>query len=273
MQYRFRNLAAFTAVLTGFLMLLGVFTAAEGAGLSCGQRWPLCDGPLGGLLPADYLSAVEWVHRVVAAATGLVVLGQTVEAWRRDQPSPVRYGSTLALVVLPTQVALGMLTVSVYEWLVLVAHFVTATLIYAALVYAAAWAWTGAMERTAVRARAATLAGVALAPFAALLSPRLLFAYGSAVQVAYYAFGLALFAAMLAATVWLRAERTRALTGLATLLVGGLLVVGRQNYDQVVAYVSLGALAVVFLCALVASRWVRHEMAVTRSTGIFSDGN
>lgn len=273
MEYRFRNLAAATAALTGFLMLLGVFTAAEGAGLTCAQRWPLCDGPLGGLLPANYLSGVEWFHRVVAGLTGLVVLGQTVQAWRTGQSKPVRYGSTLALVVLPVQVVLGMLTVTTYEWLVLVAHFATATLIFGALVYAAAWAAKGVMETTAVRARNATLVGAGLAPITAVFSPRLLFAYGSAVQVTYYLFALALFAAMLAATVWLRAERTKALTGLATLLVGVLLVVGRQNYGQTVAYATVGALALVFVCALVASQWAKAEIAVKRKTKIFSDSD
>ena len=82
----FRRVAAGTAVLAAVTMLLGVFTAAEGAGLTCAQRWPLCDGPLGGLLPANYLSFVEWFHRAVAGATGLAVLGATVEAWRRRRP-------------------------------------------------------------------------------------------------------------------------------------------------------------------------------------------
>lgn len=271
MEYRFRNLAAATAVLTGFLMLLGVFTAAEGAGLTCGQRWPLCDGPLGGLLPANYLSGVEWFHRVVAGVTGLVILGQTVQAWRGDQAARVRYASTLALVVLPVQVVLGMLTVTTYEWLVLVAHFTTAAVIFAAVVYAAAVASAGSMERTAVRARWATLVAAGLAPLAAVVSPRLLLAFGSAVQVAYYALLLSLFAVLLAATVWLRAERTRAVTGLATLVAGGLLVLGRQNYGRTVALVTVAALVVVCGCALLASQWARAEIQVQRSTGIFAE--
>jgi cytochrome c oxidase assembly protein subunit 15 len=248
-----------------------VFTAAEGAGLTCAQRWPLCDGPLGGLFPANYLSGVEWFHRVVAGITGLVVLGQTVQAWRTGQSKPVRYATTLALLVLPAQVILGMLTVTTYEWLVLVAHFATATFIFGALVYAAAWAYKGAMETTAVRARNATLVAAALAPITAVFSPRLLFAYGSAVQVTYYLFALALFAALVAATVWLRAERTKAVTGLAALVVAGLLVLGRQNYGQTVAFATVAALAFVVACALLASQWAKAEIAVKRTTGIFSD--
>lgn len=271
MALRFRELAAGTVVLTGFLVLVGVFTAAEGAGLTCGQRWPLCDGPLGGLLPANYLSAVEWFHRVVAGVTGLVIVGQTVQAWRTGQPAAVRYATTLALVVLPVQVVLGMFTVTTYEWLVLVAHFATAAVIFGALVLAAAWAYEDAMERTAVRARYASLVAAALAPVTAVLSPRLLFAYGTAVQVVYYALALSLFAALLAATAWLRAERSQAVTGLAALVTGGLLVVGRQSYGETVAYATVGALALVLVCSLAAARWARAEIAVTRSTGLFSN--
>lgn len=273
MAFRFRELAAGTVVLTGFLVLVGVFTAAEGAGLTCGQRWPLCDGPLGGLLPANYLSFVEWFHRVVAGVTGLVVLGQTVQVWRTGQPPRVRYATTFALVVLPVQVLLGMFTVTTYEWLVLVAHFAAAATIFGALVLAAAWAYESTMERTAVRARYASLVAAGLAPVTAVLSPRLVFTYGTALQVVYYAFALALFAALLAATAWLRAERSQAITGLAALVTGGLLVVGRQSYPEegTVAYATVAALALVLACSLVASRWARAEIAVRRSTGLFSN--
>lgn len=271
MAFRFREFAAGTAVLTGFLLLVGVFTAAEGAGLTCGQRWPLCDGPLGGLLPADYLSFVEWFHRVVAGVTGLVVLGQTVQAWRTGQSARVRYATALALVVLPVQVLLGRFTVTTYEWLVLVAHFVAAAIIFGALVLAAAWAYEGVMERTAARARYAAIAAAGLAPVTALLSPRLLFTYGTALQVVYYTFALTLFAALLAATAWLRAERSQAVTGLAALVTGGLLVVGRQSYPETVAYATVAALALVLVCSLVAARWAKAEIAVRRSTGIFSN--
>lgn len=273
MQHRFRKLAAGTVVLTGILILLGVFTAAEGAGLTCGQRWPLCDGPLGGLLPANYLSGVEWFHRVFAAVTGLVILGTTVAAWLWDQARRVRYAMTLALAILPVQVALGRFTVTTYEWLVLVAHFTAAAAIFALLVLATAWAYRGEMSETAVRARYASLTASLFAVPTALLSPRLIFDFGSAVQVVYYALALTVFAALLAATAWLRAERSQAATGLAAILVSALLVVGRQNYDEIVAYASVAALALVALFAAIAARWAKAEIAVKRSTNLFSDSN
>ena len=249
----FRRVAAGTAVLAAATMLLGVFTAAEGAGLTCAQRWPLCDGPLGGLLPANYLSFVEWFHRLVAGTTGLAALWATVQAWRTGQSKHVRYATTAALAVLPTQVALGMLTVTTYEWLVLVAHFTTATAIFGLLALAAAWAY-GTGDDTAPSGRDAALAGSALAVPAAVVSPRLLFAFDSAVQVTYYALLLAAFAALLTATVWLRGRRAPTLSAVAAALVAGLLVVGRQNYGRTVAVGTVVTLAIVAGCGFLAAR-------------------
>lgn len=268
-----RHALAGTTALVGTVMLLGVFTAAEGAGLTCAQRWPLCDGPLAGLLPANYLSAVEWGHRVVAGTTGLVALGVTVLVWLRGAVARVRYAVTAALVLLPAQVLLGMLTVTTYEWVILLAHFTTATLIFGLFVAGTAWQYmaNASTRTTAERARLSTIAATGLLPLVALLQPRLLFAFGSAIQVAYYLVALGAFAALLAATVWLRAERTRAATGLATGIIGALLILGRQTYGSRVATAALGALAVAFLLTVLSVRWAGQEVAVTRTTGLFSD--
>lgn len=268
---RFRKLAAGTAALAAVTMLLGVFTAAEGAGLTCAQRWPLCDGPLGGLLPANYLSFVEWFHRLVAGGTGLVVLGTTVQAWRTEKSARVRYATTAALAILPLQVVLGMFTVTTYQWAVLVAHFATATAIFGLLVLAAAWSYEGPMGETAARARTAGLAGAGLAVPAAVVSPRLLFAFGSAVQVAYYALLLGAFAALVAATTWLRAERSSFVAGVGATLLAGLLVLGRQSYGETVAVGTVVALVTVAVCGLTAARWASAEIEVTTSTSIFTE--
>ncbi|MFB6118751.1 heme A synthase [Halosegnis sp.] len=247
---KFRRVAAGTVLLAGVTMLLGVFTAAEGAGLTCAQRWPLCDGPLGGLLPADYLSFVEWIHRVVAGTTGLVVLGATAAARLTGQPRRIQVALGVALVILPVQVVLGMLTVTTYEWLVLVAHFTTATAIFGLVSLAAAWSY--GRHVSSVGGRYAALAGGLLAVPAAVVSPRLLFSFGSAVQVGYYALLLTAFAALLAATAWLSTGRSQHLSGVAATLVAGLLVLGRQNYGQSVAFATVAVLAVVAACGLLA---------------------
>ncbi|WP_435195046.1 COX15/CtaA family protein [Natronomonas sp. EA1] len=266
----FRKLAAGTAALTGVLMLLGVYTAAAGAGLTCGQRWPLCDGFLG-LFPANWPSFIEWFHRFVAMITGFVILATTIQAWRTGQESRVKYASTLALVILPVQVVLGGLTVLQYEWAILIAHFATATSIFALLTLAAAWSWKGALDRTAARARTATLAAAGALPVAAVFTPRLFVTFGEAVQVVYYALALAAFGSLVAATVWLRAERTKLVTGLAAAIVAALLVLGRQNFDTTVAYAALAATLVAASLALLGSQWAKQEIGVTHTTSIFTD--
>ncbi|PSP43743.1 cytochrome AA3 biosynthesis protein [Halobacteriales archaeon QH_6_64_20] len=119
---------------------LGVYTAAAGAGLSCGARWPLCNGFLG-LFPANWPSFIEWFHRLFAMITGFVILGTTYAAWRHTGDRRLRWGSAVALLVLPAQIVLGGLTVTVYTELIQVAHHGAALLIFGALVATTAWAY------------------------------------------------------------------------------------------------------------------------------------
>jgi len=58
MNRRFRNLLFGSTVATLVLMLVGLYTAFVGAGLTCERRWPFCDGWLG-LFPANWTSFVE----------------------------------------------------------------------------------------------------------------------------------------------------------------------------------------------------------------------
>jgi cytochrome c oxidase assembly protein subunit 15 len=141
MALRFRHLAAVTTGMTFALILLGVYTAAAGAGLSCGARWPLCNGAVFGLFPANWPSFIEWFHRLVAMVTGFFVLGTAYAAWRDGKGRRTRIASATALVVLPVQVLLGGATVTVYTALVQVAHHAAALVIFAALVATTVWAY------------------------------------------------------------------------------------------------------------------------------------
>lgn len=138
MSVRFRHLAAVTTGLTFALILLGVYTAAMGAGLSCSAQWPLCDG---GLLPQTLPSLVEWSHRLVAMITGFFILGTAVQAHRAGLPRRVRYASWLALAVTPVQVLLGRETVFTYTATVQTAHHAAALVIFGALLAATLWAY------------------------------------------------------------------------------------------------------------------------------------
>jgi len=257
-ELSFRHYLVGTTALTGVLMLLGVYTAAAGAGLTCAQRWPLCDGAVFGLFPADWMSFVEWFHRLVAMVAGFVILGATVHAWRADLSRRVRGALTVATVLLPAQIVLGALTVTEYEWVILTAHFSTATIIYGGVALATGWAFAGRVSATA--ARRATLAAAALLPAFLVLSPRLVFVYGGAAQVALYAVGLAALAALSWATVWARETgadgRTVRVTGLAAVVLGGLLVLGRQVFgsDAQLAMVSGTLLAFYLAFAAAHSR-------------------
>ncbi|WP_424018185.1 COX15/CtaA family protein [Halorientalis pallida] len=143
MRLGFRHLAAATTGMTFSLILLGVYTGAIGAGLSCGARWPLCNGAVFGLFPADWPSFVEWFHRFVAMVTGFMIVGTTYAAWKRQPRTDIRWASTVALAVLPVQVLLGANTIWFYGPVAQVLHHTAALTIFAAMTATTAWAFQG----------------------------------------------------------------------------------------------------------------------------------
>ena len=57
-------------------MFVGGYVSAAGLGLTC-PEWPLCPN---GVMPDDeYL--IEWIHRLVAATTGTLVIATAVASW------------------------------------------------------------------------------------------------------------------------------------------------------------------------------------------------
>ncbi len=140
MRLEFRHLAATTTVLVLALILLGVYTAAMGAGLACAGRWPFCDGWLG-LFPANWPSFIEWFHRLVAMVTGFMILGTAIFAYRGGHERRIVIASVLAVLVLPVQVLLGANTVFNYGVLAQVLHHGAAQVIFGSLVAATAWAY------------------------------------------------------------------------------------------------------------------------------------
>lgn len=265
MDQRTRRLAGASTALTFVLVLLGVYTAAAGAGLTCGQRWPLCDGAVFGLFPADFPSFVEWFHRLWAMVTGFVVVGATLSAWRDDSERRVAYALAGATMILPSQVILGALTVTRYELLILVAHFVTAFAILTLLVAGAVWAYEGRVDLP-VRRRQAALLAAGLLPVYAVLSPRILFVYSPAVQVAFYAVGMAVYVALVA--VALTSEgRVRALAGASAAVVFVELVAGRQSYGATGELLMLAGALAVFVTAVFVAWRLHAERDRRRSTG------
>jgi heme A synthase len=148
---RYTHFAGVTLGLTYVLMLLGAYTSAIGAGLSC-PDWPTCYGTWVPFLHPEIAanapySAVqifaEWAHRGLAMIVGVLVLGTTLAAWRFQRNRPVvTWSATLALVVLPIQVALGRFTVTaLLQPVVVTAHLGTAVLILLALTVTTVSAW------------------------------------------------------------------------------------------------------------------------------------
>jgi cytochrome c oxidase assembly protein subunit 15 len=268
MSSRFRRLTALSVGLTFVLVLLGVYTAAAGAGLTCGRQWPLCDGAVFGLFPADWASFVEWFHRLVAMVTGFAILGTTVAAFRGAAGRRTRAALGVATLFLPAQIVLGALTVTGYQWVVLTAHFVTASAIFAGVVLAALWAREGAV--TARRLRLASLGTVVAIGAMVVLSPRVFVTYRPSVQVAYYAVALAAFAGALATAAWAGCDGTDGRARLPALgsaaLLFGLLVVGRQVYGVAGQYASLAATGLALALAIV-GWWLLRRDAPDRQRG------
>jgi len=234
----FPRFAAFTTGLTLTLVMLGVYTAATGSGLACSAQWPLCDN---GLLPQSIPSFIEWFHRLVAMVTGWFIIGTAIWSWRarshasRSIGRRTRLAATLAVLLLPLQISIGAVTVTLsglfpdgYSPPTQGAHLVVALTIFSLLV----WTTLSAREETGpalARVRRALLVALG-ALVAAVLTSRVFTPtpYGPAGQALFYGASLVAVAALLAATYWLADStvprlRLATSTALACLFVGMLL--------------------------------------------------
>jgi cytochrome c oxidase assembly protein subunit 15 len=206
----FRRFAAFTTALTLSLVSLGVYTAATGSGLACQAQWPLCSDQL---IPALTINPdfIEWFHRFVAMITGFFILGTAGWAWRREDRRP-KLSATLAVVLLPLQITVGAVTVTIgglvpggYSMPTHAAHLVVALSIFTLLSLTTLLAARG-HHRRPPRTRSRLALGVALA---ALLVGGLfsrgvpLLSYSPGAQAWFYAVSLLAVGALLAALVWL----------------------------------------------------------------------
>src|SRR5579883_2671123 len=73
----FKYLALASLVILYILMFIGGYLESSGQGLACPQ-WPLC--PSGFVPSGPYVT--EWVHRFIAATTGVMIIATAVGAWR-----------------------------------------------------------------------------------------------------------------------------------------------------------------------------------------------
>ncbi|HII51487.1 MAG TPA: cytochrome AA3 biosynthesis protein [Halobacteriales archaeon] len=102
--------------LTFILLMVGVYTKEVGADLTCGMKWPMCDGAIYGLFPANLPSAIEWSHRFLALVVGILILVALYKSWEiHGSKSRITKAVLLAVLLLPMQVILGALTVVKFE--------------------------------------------------------------------------------------------------------------------------------------------------------------
>lgn len=188
---RLHLLVISTTVATFALILLGIYTAAVGAGLTCDARWPLCDGAVFGLFPANWPSFVEWFHRLVAMIVGFMILGSAYALYRRGVDRTVMAVMTGVVVLLPLQIWLGAETVLGYEVLVLILHFLTAFAIYLGLLYVTL-RLIGRNRFGRRRIRRIGLLVLLLIPLLVLVSPTVIAAHSGLYQMAYNGIGLAI---------------------------------------------------------------------------------
>lgn len=112
-----KYLALASLVVLYSLMFIGGYVSSAGLGLSC-PEWPLCpDGVLPG---ADYI--IEWTHRLVAATTGTLVIATTIGTWiNKNSDRKIKVTSTLAAILVITQITLGAIVIDLKLHAVLVA--------------------------------------------------------------------------------------------------------------------------------------------------------
>ena len=98
-------------------MFVGGYISAAGLGLTC-PEWPLC--PNGAMPNDEYF--IEWIHRTVAATTGVLILATTIGAWlNKNAGRKIKFTSAFASALVVTQITLGALVIDTQLHAVLVA--------------------------------------------------------------------------------------------------------------------------------------------------------
>jgi len=98
-------------------MFVGGYVSAAGLGLTC-PEWPLCPN---GVLPSEEYF-IEWMHRLVAATTGTLIIATSVAVWiNKNTGRKIKFTSTFAAALVVTQITLGALVIDLKLHALLVA--------------------------------------------------------------------------------------------------------------------------------------------------------
>jgi cytochrome c oxidase assembly protein subunit 15 len=123
------------AMITLFLMALGSATRVMNAGLSC-PDWPLCYGELVPHQQMNLQVFLEWFHRLVASAIGLLAITLVGMTWwyRRALPNWLPWAAIFALGLVIFQGLLGGFTVTeLLRFDIVTAHLGTGLLFFSTL--------------------------------------------------------------------------------------------------------------------------------------------
>jgi len=136
---RFLQTVAILGAVSAYATIIvgGTVRGIPGAGLSCSD-WPLCNGSIVPNL-ADVRILIEYVHRLIAALTGMFILSTLVASlvWFRADLRIVTV-SIMSFAVLVTQVGVGALTItSGNDWVVVTIHLALGTATLAAAIIVA----------------------------------------------------------------------------------------------------------------------------------------
>ena len=109
---RFRRSLVTLAGAVFALVITGALVSSNGAALACGETFPICNG---GWLPnGGWLTLLQWLHRFMVVAVGLLLLSFAVKALRRGAgvPRSISLMALLLVVGFVLQGALGWLLVA-----------------------------------------------------------------------------------------------------------------------------------------------------------------
>lgn len=117
-----------------FVLLGGALVTKTDSGMGCGRSWPLCNGQL---IPTDITVelVIEFAHRVVSGAAGLLVLILSIWAWKTigDQ----RETKALAILSVSFIILQGLIGAAAVVWgqsdFVLALHFGISLISFAAV--------------------------------------------------------------------------------------------------------------------------------------------
>ena len=230
------------------------------------------------MLPRTIPSFVEWFHRLVAMVTGWFIVGTAVWSWRRPNRR-TRLTATLATLLLPLQISIGAVTVTLngmlpagYSPPTQGAHLVVALTIFSLLVSTTLSARDdGGRDPPLGRIRRALLVAL-VALIGGIVTSRVFtpIPYSPSAQAAFYGSTLVVVAALIAATRWLAASTVphlRIVTGAGLGFLFAAMLLGRDLvfYTPTVRLVNAAAFLLAAGAILAATALARRARAGGRT--------